>query len=558
VQRAAFGAILLAYLALSLLVFDQIEEDAFIYFRLVGNLIAGEGLVFNRGGPPVEAGSSPLWMALLVLCSQLPLDIVIAAKLLGIAAGCLSLWLTLSISRARIADPVLQLAPPLLTTASTPFLMWSQRGLETPLVALIVAWLALCCTDPRRFRWWPAPAALLLLTRPEGFLFLFALLPVLGSDRRRWQAALPGLLVVAAVAVAVLGARFLYFHDLVPSPFYAKLPGSSGEGLARIREYVHHSHLLLLCSPLLLVVWKPGFWTRPRVVLAAFVLISILWSVLASDHMPYVRHLVPAIPLACVLLVEAADTLAAGAGHARRPLVVAYVVVVFIVTLFFSRSSGDFGASGDNAVRASLRAFARSPEEFLQATAAKIHSPTTAPPVNDLLGPTSSLGSNYQSRVGDFLRRNHPADSLVVYDQMGQTPFYAGANMRFVDTWGLTDRTIGRFYFERDKRRSPLLRAYDSVASQAVRWAFGEQRDEITETKALDYLFGSSPDLILIHGVAVAADPTGIPARLQQDPRLAAGYELRYTLAGVVELYERKGTPRRPLDVPAGLSVVAH
>jgi hypothetical protein len=558
-ERAAFAAILVLYLFLSLLVFDQIEEDAFIYFRLVANLANGYGFVFNRGGPPVEAGSSPLWMLLLLLFWKVPVDIVVTAKLLGVAAGCVSLWLVWRIARVHFADPVLRLAAPLLTAGSTPFLMWSQRGLETPLFVLIVLWLALCCTDPRRFRWWPAPAMLLLLARPEGFLYWLGLLPVLACDRDRWRAATPGLLAVAGLAIALLTGRFLYFHDLVPSPFYIKLHAGAAAGVGRIREYVHHSYLFVFASPLVLVGWRPRFWTRQRIVLAVFILIAAVWSVLANDYMPYVRHLVPAIPLIWVLLVGAADALAAAVGRGRRPVVLVYVAVVFVVSLFFSRSSGDFGASGENTVRASLRAFAANPVRFVRATADKLRAPTTAQPVDEIFGATSSLGSNYQSRIGDFLRRNYPADSVVVSDQMGQTPYYAGATMRFVDSWGLTDPTLGRFYFERWKRRDALLRAYDAIASQAVHWAFGERRDAITETTALSYLFGLHPDLILIHTVAIAGDPEGLPASLLRDARLADGYQLRYTLAGAVLLYEKKDAPRKPrLDVPAGLSVAAH
>src|SRR5690349_18363398 len=154
-ERFRFGAILLVYLALSLLVFDQIEEDAFIYFRLVDNFIHGYGFAFNRGGEPVEAGSSLLWFLLLLLLWKVPLEIVISAKLLGLAMGCVALWLVHCLSRLHIRDPVLRLAPSLLTAASTPFLMWSQRGLDTPLFAMLVLWLVLCCSDSSRFRWWP-------------------------------------------------------------------------------------------------------------------------------------------------------------------------------------------------------------------------------------------------------------------------------------------------------------------------------------------------------------------------------------------------------------------
>jgi hypothetical protein len=556
-ERAVFAALLVLYLLLSLLVFDQIEEDAFIYFRLVGNLAHGNGFVFNRGAAPIEAGSSLLWMALLLLFWKAPWGIVLTAKLLGLCAGCVSLWLVLCIAREHSQDPVLRLGPVLLTIGSTPFLMWSQRGLETPLVVLLVLWLALCCTASSRFRWWPLPAALLLLARPEGFLFALALIPVLGWNRGRWCAAVPSILVVAAAGVALEVGRFLYFHDLVPSPFYVKLRTGGGGGLSQIGQYVLHSQLFVLGSPLLLAACRPRFWTRQRSVLGGFILIAAGWCVLAKDWMPYVRHLVPAIPLACVLLVAAADALAARAGRFRKVLLLGYIGVTFVVTLMCSRSSGYFGGSGKNAVFASLRTFAASPRQFPAGLAASLRSPVT--PISRGAVTNVDALSNFQSQVGEFLRRNYPANSVVIYDQMGQTPFYAGPTMRFFDTLGLTDRTIGRFYFERSKRRDASLRIFDAVGTEAVRLAFGEQRAQITATQALDYLFGLNPDLILMNAFVLMTDPDGIPAHLSRDPRLQGRYALRYTLAGWVQVYERKAAPpRRQIDVPPGLSVDFH
>ncbi len=557
-ERAALGALLILYLALSVLVFDQIEEDAFIYFRLVENVMHGDGIAFNRGGERIEAGSSPLWMLLLLLSWKAPWDIVITAKLLGLAAGCVSLWLVLCIARVQISDPLLRFGPPLLTVGSTPFLMWSQRGLETPLFVLIVLWLVVCCTDPRRFRCWPVPGVLLFLARPEGGLFLLGLIPVLGFDRARWGAALRPMLVVAGGVMLLLAGRLLYFHDLVPSPFYVKLGAGSGTGLAQIGQYLLHSRLFVLGSPLLLVAWRRTFWTRPRIVLGGFILIAAVWCGLVGDYMPYVRHLVPAIPLLCVLLVGAADDLAPGAGGFRKALKLGYVAIVFVGTLFFSRSSGDFGTSGENTLRTSLRAFAASPGAFARETTSKFLAPATPGPLDALFLHTSTLGGNYQSLIGEFIRRNAPSGSLIIYDQMGQTPFYAGSTLRFVDSLGLTDRTIGRFYFGRRARSDVILRIYDVVTSYLVELAFGEPRDEITASRALDYLFALDPDLILVHALVAKADPSGIPARLSRDPRLTSGYELRHTLAGLVLGYERKGTPRRQLDVPAGLWVVSH
>ena len=45
-----------------------VNEDGFIYFRVVDHLLAGDGPVFNAG-ERVEAYTSPAWLALLALTS---------------------------------------------------------------------------------------------------------------------------------------------------------------------------------------------------------------------------------------------------------------------------------------------------------------------------------------------------------------------------------------------------------------------------------------------------------------------------------------------------------
>lgn len=557
VERGAFVIILSLFLSLSLLLFNQIEEDAFIYFRLVDNIADGYGYVFNRGGEPVEAGSSALWMLLLLLLRQAPLNIVITAKLLGLAAGCLSLWLVLRLSRLQIADRVARFGPPLLTAVSTPFLMWSQRGLETPLFVLLVLWLALCCTERRQLRWWPVVAVLLLLARPEAPLFLLPLALLLGLDRTRRRAALPAALALAGVACALLAARFVYFQDLVPSPFYVKLTVVGDEGLQQLRKYISQNHLLWVGLPFALVAWRRSFWTRERLVLGAMVLVTVLWCILANDYMPYARHLVPATPLIYVLAVAAADTLFAAAGRSRRPLVLAYLGATCGLALFGSASTAEFGATRGNTLTAHAAAFAANPRAFAQATADKFGSPEVPGYLEEALGDDVTRLANYQSRVGEFLRRNYPPDTVIVYDQMGQTPFYAGAEMRFIDSLGLTDRTVGRFNFERRARGNVLLRGGDAVVSKALQWSFGSDREPVTAAQALDYVFALRPDLILIQLLILEMDPDGLPALLSRDPRLRERYEWRYTLARFIHAYERKDLPPKThFAVPLGLGVV--
>jgi hypothetical protein len=563
--RAGFPIVLACFLILSFLVFNQNEEDAFIYFRLVDNIVDGHGYVFNRGGERVEAGSSPLWMLLLVLLWSVPLERIILAKLLGLTLGCVALWLVYRLCELQIRDPVARLAPPLLTAVSTPFLMWSGRGLETPLVVALVLWLVLCCVDPRRFRWWPAPAGLLVLARPEGFFFLLGLLPFFAFHRERWRTIAFGLLGVAAVTTLLLGSRFLYFHELVPQPFYLKLDSGVALGLRQIHDQLSGSHVYLFGVPLLLASGRPRFWTRERIVIAGFVLTIATWCALAGDYMPYTRHLIPALPLLFVLLVAALAEWVEGRPHAVRALAQGYLLVFLVTTLFFSQSVTYFSAGRENPIRRHLGAFATDPARHAREIATKIVSPSTPGQLDEALNFYATLGTNRDVLIGEFLRRNFPADTLVIYDQMGQTPFHAGADMGFVDSWGLTDRTVSLVDFHLRKRGDVLLRAYDAAITRAVALAFGEQRPIVTTGSALDYLFSLEADLILIHRYT-ATIPRRLTGLLWRDPRLERDYELRYALVPEVErqlgitqvlVYARKGQARADhVDVPAGLVVV--
>jgi hypothetical protein len=123
-----------SYLVLSFFTLDQMEEDAFIYFRFAENLAAGHGYVFNRGGEVIESGSSPLWLLLLVLLAALRVELVLGAKLLGIAVGVATLASVHALVRVFLADPVSRRS----SSRRALLLMWNQRASDTPLRANVL------------------------------------------------------------------------------------------------------------------------------------------------------------------------------------------------------------------------------------------------------------------------------------------------------------------------------------------------------------------------------------------------------------------------------------
>jgi len=538
-ETAALICAVVSYVALSLLVLDQMEEDAFIYFRLARNLADGQGYVFNRGGEVIEAGSSPLWLLFLVLLAGLPVDLVLAAKFLGIAIGVASLFLVYALARELIADRCLRLAPVLLTAWSAPFLMWNQRGLETPFYVLVVLGLVHVAVDAKRLRFWPLLAIALLLARPEALLVLLPLLAAFHLHREPWRRSATSLAIVALAALALLAARVLYFGDALPQPFYTKMSPEGGSGWRSVHGFLRGSYLYLFALPILAVAWRRSYWEPRRIVLLSFIAVLVLWSSLMAEQKPYHRHLAPALPLLFVLVVSSAERLARPGSLVGARLLYAYAAAFLVASSLLSappRSNAPGRIDPNPIVRASAR-FAGAPG-------------VEASRLRDLLRHPDAIDVTYQSLIGDFVRLNYPPRVVVAFDQMGKAPYRAGLDTTFIDLLGLTDRTIGYFYFSARATRSPLLRL---ACAFSERVAGSRCANPHSARVVLDYVFGRQPDVILLNQYVIKRLPQTVPALISRDPRLSRLYEPRWLLGGLVSLYERKGLEERALRVPEGL-----
>jgi hypothetical protein len=198
-------------------------EDALITFRHADNLAWGGGYGFNRG-EWVQGTTSPLHTLLLAAVSALlgPQATGAAAVALGIAAGVGTALLT----RDLLARWGCSLPVQLLVVGGwmlTPRVIWSGvGGMETPLLALFMAW-SLQAAERGRGGQVGAALAGLLLTRPEGALWVALLM---GHYPRLWRAALPWAL---PVLLWLLAATLLFGHP-VPHSLVAKQLVNPREG----------------------------------------------------------------------------------------------------------------------------------------------------------------------------------------------------------------------------------------------------------------------------------------------------------------------------------------
>ncbi len=224
------------------------DDDGFINLRVVQNVLAGRGPVYNID-ERVEVGTSPLWIAAMALFGALRLRLEYVAVWLGIASAvgglALAMKASLDIDRVERPTPARVLTVPVgaLTLAVLPPCWeYASSGLETGLMflwlggsfALLVAAVE-SRASTRRIVLTAVVIGLGPLVRPEGALYSAAMLVPLALRQRtrpgsgqQWRrgrqlAFIAGLAAAAlALPLAYQIFRMGYYGALAPNTSIAK------------------------------------------------------------------------------------------------------------------------------------------------------------------------------------------------------------------------------------------------------------------------------------------------------------------------------------------------
>ena len=242
-----------------------IADDGLIEARVVRQILAGNGPVFNPG-ERVEADTSALWtwlLALLTWATRLDLyTVIIGTGLLLAPLGLLFALLgARELHRGHAPDQVLLPVGALVVVALPPFWDFVTSGLED---SLVFCWLGLCWwllaglrpDSRRRARWLAFVAGLGWVVRPDMAIgtvgFLAALWYIARPPGRR-------LAVLAAIAGALPLAyqvfRMGYYGLLVPNTAVAKDASSTRfhQGLVYLADFASPYHLWIPLLVLLLL-----------------------------------------------------------------------------------------------------------------------------------------------------------------------------------------------------------------------------------------------------------------------------------------------------------------
>lgn len=384
----------------------NVVDDVYIAFQYVKNLSSGQGLVFNPG-ERVEGYTNFLWILLLTplfKASQgIGFDFVAAAIVLNIVIALFNLILLRAIGRILFdRNPWAACVPLLFCAADNAYVYYAMSAMENHLFilfSLVSLWVVL---RPSRFQWlWLGLSfSLLQLTRPDGFLFVFAYLLAYGFRfwRTMWKTVGVWLLVYGSYFLG----RALYYKSLLPNTYYVKAgctPDSIRRGLDYTVSFLSERYYLPAAS-LGALAWI----AQPIVLwLALFIFLHAVYIVaIGGDFYSGHRFYVVLLPLTYLLIGKLFHELTRGEKRLR---LAAGATIVSVALIFLG-----------------VRGYERGPynQEITR----------WGQTVDDMVRYMTWLG-----RVAP------PGASMVVAD-IGTAGFLA--NLKVIDVFGIVDSRVAR------------------------------------------------------------------------------------------------------------------
>ncbi len=385
-------------------------DDAFISFRYADNWARGFGPVYNPGEAPVEGYTNFLWMALLTLGARLGGDIVILSRVLGAAAGALTLLLLFHARRfVRGLDRDTPLMAVLFLATFCIFQAWPTSGMETTLFGLLLTFSLLLhfstleeTPTRRRLAALGAILALTAMTRPEGLMAAGLVLADQALEslrKRRFQAGWVALSFLA-VFLPWFVWRWQYYDSLLPNTFFAKV-GATAAQVRRGKKYFWDMYAPakpLIISAALAVLF-PWIWFRRYGRYFLLPLLLVLYSVyvilVGGDGLPAFRFFAPLAAPLCLLAAVGVRRIT----HFRiLAAAVALVILCFnVYQMYTNRETYQHVRPGD----------------YVQKKG---------------------------TLVGKWLREHAPADTVIATNTAGTIPYYS--KLKTIDMLGLNDRHI--------------------------------------------------------------------------------------------------------------------
>jgi len=216
-----------------------LSDDSLISLRYAQRFIEGKGLTWSDGHP-VEGYSNLLWILIISLLGKLGMNLILAARILGIVFSVGTLAVIYSyFKKKNIKKEYVFLAVFLLATTPC-FIVWAIGGLEQPLyiflLTLTLTEVSKIINDKNKGRIYFLSLwlGLLAITRPDGFLFTILTTIFLAFIFRKSRKNLIRVFVFAGMVPALfLLSQLLFRYD-----FYGEwVPNTA---LVKVKVSLHH------------------------------------------------------------------------------------------------------------------------------------------------------------------------------------------------------------------------------------------------------------------------------------------------------------------------------
>ena len=289
--------------------YNFVSDDAFITLRYSRHLAEGHGLVFNLNNR-VEGFTSPLWTFVLAGTHVIGCDLLLVARLLGVAIGLVTIVLSyrlVLVSSDRRIPPLIAAIAPLALAANGSFGCWAASGMETMLyVCLVVA--SFLAVFSGNLLTSALLTIALILARPEGFVVCLALslFQVLRYRENGLTRTAAWLLACYSTAAALCASRYLYYGHWLPNTYYAKTGGglhAVSRGIAYLAQYAEdHEGLILMGVPVVYAVLCGN--VRQRFLTLGVICLWVTTVMVGGDALPMYRFALAPLPLLIILQVH--------------------------------------------------------------------------------------------------------------------------------------------------------------------------------------------------------------------------------------------------------------
>ncbi|MBK8551320.1 MAG: hypothetical protein IPL53_09785 [Ignavibacteria bacterium] len=303
------------FLFFALNFFGWIVDDLYIYFRYVNNFVDGKGIVYNPG-EYVEGFSGFSWLMLLSVFGFFGLPLELLAKITSLLFGFLNLLLLFRIC-LKLNLGRLSYLTCLLMLFNLPYILWSVSGFEIMLYVFLMLSAFYLIINLNTGTIYISILSLLIflisVTRPEGILISLAFIVFTFVFSGNNIFAKKVTFLFGLMIVSFLMFRILYFGDILPNTYYAKIGHdfighyeirSYRNGLYYIWEFFRHNIQFIPVMILLPLAYTRLNKNKPFYFILTIISLQLFFVTFAGgDWMVQYRFIVAVIPFLSLVLV---------------------------------------------------------------------------------------------------------------------------------------------------------------------------------------------------------------------------------------------------------------